>query len=221
MAARLALGSWTSLLVSTGAIAIGFSIGGSIGLVAGYFGGKVDTVITSVFNVLLSIPAIVMALALVAFLKGDQSHSSGMPIELILIIAIGVVAIPLVGRISRASALSWSQREFVLAAKAQGAKHGRIMIRELLPNVAPAMLSISLLGIAVAIVAEGTLAILGVSVQPPTPSWGQIIADDRSRLATSPHILLEPALLIFFTVFALNFLGDVVRQHFDVREGAL
>jgi peptide/nickel transport system permease protein len=221
MAARLALGSWTSLLVATGAITIGFTIGGSIGLVAGYFGGKIDTVITSVFNVLLSIPAIVMALALVAVLRGDQSHPSGLPIELILIIAIGVVAIPLVGRISRASALSWAQREFVLAAKAQGAKHGRIMIRELLPNVAPAMFSISLLGIAIAIVAEGTLAVLGVSVQPPTPSWGQIIADDRSRLATSPHILLEPALLIFFTVFALNFLGDVVRARFDVREGAL
>ena len=69
--------------------------------------------------------------------------------------------------------------------------------------------------------AEGTLAVLGISVQPPTPSWGQIIADDRSRIATSPHILLEPALLIFFTVFALNFLGDVVRARFDVREGAL
>lgn len=221
MAARLALGSWTSLLVATGAITIGFSIGGSIGLVAGYFGGKVDTVISSLFNMLLSIPAIIMALALVAVLKGDQSTQGGLPIELILIIAIGVVAIPLVGRISRASALSWSQREFVLAAKAQGAKHRRIMVRELLPNVAPAMFSISLLGIAIAIVAEGTLAILGVSVQPPTPSWGQIIADDRSRLAFSPHILLEPALLIFFTVFALNFLGDVVRQRFDVREGAL
>jgi peptide/nickel transport system permease protein len=221
MAARLALGSWTSLLVSTGAIVIGFTIGGTIGLVAGYFGGKIDTVISSAFNVLLSIPAIVLAIALVAVLKGDQSNPGGLPIELILIIAIGVVAIPLVGRISRASALSWSQREFVLAAKAQGAKHGRIMIRELLPNVAPAMFSISLLGIAVAIVAEGTLAVLGISVQPPTPSWGQIIADDRSRIATSPHILLEPALLIFFTVFALNFLGDVVRARFDVREGAL
>ena len=95
------------------------------------------------------------------------------------------------------------------------------MIREVLPNVAPAMFSISLLGIAVAIVAEGTLSVIGVGVQPPTPSWGVIIADDRSRLATSPYILLEPAMLIFLPVLALNFLGDVVRARFDVREGAL
>jgi len=109
----------------------------------------------------------------------------------------------------------------VLAARAQGAKNGRIMLRELLPNVLPAMFSISLLGIAIAIVAEGTLAILGVGVRPPTPSWGNIIALDRGNLFKSPHIVFEASLLIFFTVLALNFLGDVVRSRFDVREGGI
>ena len=282
MIPRLALGAWTSLLVATGAIVLGFTIGGLLGVIAGYLGGKktkfgsillgsviggvfgliiggvffavlvglddtlagvlgvlvgavlggiggyrhgdVDTYLTGVFNVLLSVPAIVLALALSTFLLGSPDQAAkggGMPPELVLIIALGIVTIPLVGRISRASALSWSQREFVLAARAQGAKSGRIMLREVLPNVLPAMFSIALLGIAIAIVAEGTLAILGVGVRPPTPSWGNIIALDRGNLFKSPHIVFEASILIFLTVLALNFLGDVVRSRFDVREGGL
>lgn len=227
MPARLALGAWTSLVVAVGAIGVGFLIGGSLGLIAGYFGGRVDSILTGMFNVLLSVPAIVLALSLVAFLQGSAEESADKAgffaknPQVTLIIAIGLVAIPLVGRISRASALSWAQRDFVLAAKAQGAKHGRIMVRELLPNVAPAMFSISLLGIAIAIVAEGTLAILGVGVKPPEPSWGNIIAQDRGNLSRFPHAIFEPSILIFMTVMALNFLGDVVRSRFDVREGGI
>ena len=223
MIARLALGAWTSLLVGTGSVALGFLIGGTLGLIAGYFGGRIDSFLVSMFNVLLSVPGVVLALALVAFLQGSAQAgtATALPDVVILIIAIGVVAIPLIGRISRASALTWSQREFVLAAHAQGAKNGRIMWREVLPNVLPAMVSIALLSIAIAIVAEGALAILGVGVRPPTPSWGNMIAIDRGELFTSPHIVFEPALLIFLTVLALNFLGDVVRAKFDVRESAI
>jgi len=227
MVARLAYGSWSSLVVSTGAVTFGFLIGGFLGLIAGYVGGKIDTVISGAFNVLLSIPAIVLALALVAYLqastKGVSGNQSGFfhDPKVILILAIGVVSVPLLGRITRASALSWSQREFVLAAKAQGARNGRIMVREVLPNVLPAMFSIALLGIAVAIVAEGTLAILGVGVKPPTPSWGNIIALERGNLNSSPHIVFEPAILIFLTVLALNYLGDVVRARLDVREAGI
>ena len=232
MIARVAYGAYSSLVVATGAVLFGFIIGGILGMLAGYFGGKSDTVISSLFNVFLAIPAVVLALALVAFLQGASDSSgggSGMHLNifgfevasreiLILILAIGIVSVPLLGRITRASALSWSQREFVLAARAQGAKPLLIMTREVLPNVLPAMMSIALLGIAVAIVAEGTLSILGVGVKPPTPSWGNIIAGDKQRIADSPHIIFIPALFIFFTVLALNFLGDVVRARMDVRE---
>jgi peptide/nickel transport system permease protein len=281
MVARLALGAWTSLLVSFGAIAFGFIIGGGLGLVSGYFSDKpsrpiaaivggafgaafgvvafgvigavgiglsdgvaaviggvggaavggylgfkrseVDPLITNLFNVMLSVPAIVLALALVAFLQGSEAAGTKavLPDVAILIIAIGIVAVPLVGRISRASALAWSQREFVLAARAQGAQSGRIMVREVFPNVAPAMFSIALLSVAIAIVAEGTLAILGVGVRPPDPSWGNIIALDRNALFTSPHIVFEASFLIFVTVLALNYLGDVVRARFDVREAGI
>jgi peptide/nickel transport system permease protein len=96
------------------------------------------------------------------------------------------------------------------------------MVREVLPNVLPAMFSIALLGIAVAIVAEGTLSILGVGVKPPTPSWGNIIGVDRGLLlGGSPHVVLEPSILIFITALSLNFLGDVVRSWFDVRESGI
>lgn len=223
MLPRLALGAWTSLLVATGAVALGFLIGGTLGLIAGFSGGKVDTVLTGFFNVLLSVPVIIMALALVAFLQGanDSGQEGALSPEMILIIAIGVVAVPLIGRITRASSLTWAQREFVLASRAQGAKSRRIMVREVLPNVLPAMFSIALLAIGIAIVAEGALAILGVGVRPPTPSWGNMIALDRGNLFKSPHIVFEASLLIFFTVLSLNFLGDVVRARFDVREGGL
>ena len=221
MLPRLALGAWTSLLVATGAVTVGFIIGGTLGLIAGFSGGKVDTVLTGIFNVLLSVPVIIMALALVAFLQGASGEEGALSPEMILIIAIGVVAIPLIGRITRASSLTWAQREFVLASRAQGAKSRRIMIREVLPNVLPAMFSIALLAIGIAIVAEGALAILGVGVRPPTPSWGNMIALDRGNLFKSPHIVFEASMLIFLTVLSLNFLGDVVRAQFDVRESGL
>ena len=224
MLARLTYGARTSVVGSVGAVAVGFLIGGSLGLIAGYFGGKIDTVISGAMNVLLSVPAIILALALVAFLQPPSSETGGknlLPSEVVLIIAIGVVAIPLLGRITRGSTLAWSQREFVLAARAQGAKNFRIMIREVLPNVLPAMFSIALLGIAVAMVAEGALSILGLGVRPPTPSWGNIIGAGRTELEESPHIVLEPSMLIFFTVLALNYLGDVVRERFDVREAGI
>jgi peptide/nickel transport system permease protein len=139
----------------------------------------------------------------------------------ILILAIGVVSVPLLGRIVRASTLSWAQRDFVLAARAQGATPLRIMTRELLPNVWPAILSVALLGIAVAIVAEGTLAILGAGLRPETPSWGNMIAQGRNDLSRAPHIVFLPSIFIFATVVALNFLGDVMRQRGDVRGSAL
>ncbi len=132
------------------------------------------------------------------------------------------MSIPVLARITRANTLAWSQREFVLAARARAPSNGRIMFREVLPNVLPAMFSIALLGIAVAIVAEGGLSLLGVGVPPPTPSWGNIIADGRADLRRRRRTSCSSRrLIIFFTVLSLNFLGDVVRTRFDVREGAL
>ena len=102
-----------------------------------------------------------------------------------------------------------------------GAKNWRIMMREVLPNVIPAMLSIALLGVGIAIVAEGGLSLFGVGVQLPTPSWGNIIAEGRGQMRNAPHIVVFTSVVLFFTVLALNYLGDVISQRFDVRGSVL
>ncbi len=220
MLARVIFGARTSLGISFSAVLAGFVVGGLLGLVAGYFRGKVDAVLTTVFNVLLSIPALVLALSLVAvFASAEQDVSNGRKMG-VVIAALAIVTVPLIGRIARASTLSWSEREFVKAAEVLGAGHVRIMLREVLPNVLPAMVSIALLGVAVAIVAEGSLALLGVGVTE-VPSWGNMIAFGRSDLARAPHVVAVPSIAIFLTVLSLNYLGDVVRARFDVREAAL
>jgi peptide/nickel transport system permease protein len=222
MLSRLIWGARTTLLVSTLAVLLGFVLGGALGLLGGYFRGKVDAAVSLLLDVFLAIPAVILALALVTILRSQPgTNGGGLDPTIALIIAIGLVSVPVLGRITRASTLTWSQREFVLAARAEGAKHRRVLFRDVLPNVLPAMYSIALLGIAVAIVAEGTLAILGAGVEPDTPTWGNMIALGRNNLQRAPHMVFEPALMIFFTVLALNMLGDVIRTHFDVREGGL
>jgi peptide/nickel transport system permease protein len=217
---RVVWGARASLVLGVGAIVFGLLVGGLLGLVAGYLRGKLETVFTGVFDVLLSYPQLILALTLVTVFASGEGISPTRRM-FVLIFALGVVSVPVLGRITRANTLSWSQREFVLAAKAMGARNRSIMFREVLPNVLPAMFSIALLGIAVVIVAEGALSVLGVGVQLPTPSWGNIIAEGRGDLREAPHIVLVPTVVIFLTVLSLNYLGDVVRARFDVRESAL
>lgn len=223
MLARVIYGARTSLVIAFCAVSLGLIVGGFLGLVAGYFRNWLGNALVSLFDILLAIPQLVLAISLVSVLKGDPSLDEGfkMPVTLVLIIALGVVSIPLLARITRASTLTWSQRDFVTAARAQGAGHWRILFREVLPNVLPAMLSIALLGMAIAIVAEGGLAILGASVDPPTSTWGTMVATGRVDLAEAPFIVWIPVAAIFFTAVSLNYLGDVIRDHFDVRESAL
>lgn len=226
--ARVIYGARTSLIIAFCAVMIGFIIGGFLGLLAGYFRNWAGNALVSVFDILLAIPQLVLALSLVSVLKGSpepveagQSEPFKLPVALILIIALGIVSIPLLARITRASTLAWSQREFVMAARAQGATHGRILFREVLPNVLPAMVSIALLGMAIAIVAEGGLAILGASVDPPEATWGTMIATGQSELQQAPFIVWIPVFAVFATAASLNYLGDVMRDRFDVRESAL
>ncbi len=223
---RVIWGARASLLIALGSVAFGTLIGGFLGLLAGFKGGLTDTVLSALFNIFLAFPQLVLALTLVSVLApvkpaggataGEWGHRIG-----VVILAVGIVSIPLLGRITRASALSWSQREFVMAARAQGASDRRVMFREVLPNVVPAMLSIALLGVAIVLVLEGALAVFGVSVQEPDASWGNMIYSQLSNLNSAPTVWIVPSVLIFVSVLALNYLGDVVRARFDVRESAL
>jgi peptide/nickel transport system permease protein len=221
MLSLLIWGARASLLIGFGSIVIGFLIGGTFGMFAGYFKGLVGEVLGGLFDIMLAIPAVVLALAIVAATSASVTENTGSHIPNV-IVALAIVSIPILGRITRASALSWSDREFVLAGRAQGATHSRIMWREILPNVLPAMFSIAVLGIAVAIVAEGALAILGAGVNAATtPSWGNIIIGGQGQLDIAAHIVIEPSIAIFLTVLALNHLGDAIRARFDVREALI
>jgi peptide/nickel transport system permease protein len=224
---ELAEATRNSLLVGVGAVGIGLLVGGSLGLIAGYLRGGIDKVLSTIFNIFLAIPQLILAVAIVAALASNHLDKFSQTVPpswerrfVCLIVALGLVSIPILGRITRANSLQWSQREFVLAARAQGANKFRVMVREVLPNVMPAMFSIALLGVAVAIVAEGALSLLGAGVAEGK-SLGGIIALGQSDMRNNPHIVFEPVAIIFFTVLSLNYLGDIIRARFDVRESVL
>jgi peptide/nickel transport system permease protein len=223
MLTKVIYGARASIIVSVGAITFAFLTGGFLGLIAGYFKGKIDTVLTGMFNVMLAFPALILALTLATVFASQAGVSYNRRVTVVTI-AIGIVSIPIIGRITRGNTLAWSEREFVLAARLLGTKTRRIIWREVLPNVLPAMLSIALLGVGIAIVAEGGLSLLGVGVPAAidSPSWGNLIATLRSQLFLGrPWGVFAPSMAIFFTVLSLNYLGDVIRARFDVRESVL
>lgn len=209
--ARTVYGARVSLVVGFIAIAFGMVVGGSLGLVAGYFRGRVDQVISFVFFTLLSFPGLILALLITSTFDRTLRTVS---------LTLAVLAVAPVGRLARASTLVYAEREFVAAARVIGARHFRIMTRELLPVVLIPMAALALLGMGVAIVAEGGLAFLQLSVEDI--SWGVIINDGRGirDLQENPHVALMPIGVMFLTILALNFAGDRVREFFDVRETA-
>lgn len=214
---RAIYGARNSLIVGFGAIAFGILAGGALGLISGYYRGRLDTVMVAFLDIMLAIPALVLALALTAVLR-DR-----VPDLWILVISLGIISVPILGRITRANTLVWSQREFITAARAQGARNSRIMTREVLPNVLPAMFSIALLGVAVVVVAEAALRLLGIGLSITDPSWGGIINDGRDFLVQgiTPHVVFVGSAFLFLTVLSLNYLGDTIRARFDVREAAI
>ena len=205
-------GTYASMFIGFFSVLAGFAVGGLFGVLSGYFKGRVGAVLGSTTDILLAFPPLVLAISIVNFLGNSLFWVT---------MALAIVSVPVLARIARAATLSWADREFVTAARAQGAKHGRVMLKELVPNVLPAMLSIALLGIAVVIVAEAGLAIVGAGVDKATITWGSIINDGRGDISSAPHIVLIPSFIIFVTVMALNYLGDALQAKFSVRDSAL
>ncbi|NLA35015.1 MAG: ABC transporter permease [Actinobacteria bacterium] len=214
---QVLLGTRTTLTIALVSITVATLLGGALGLLSGYFRGRVDTVVTTLLDVMIAFPPLILAMLLVFNFAGDDPDRR-LPA---IIIALSVVATPILGRIARVSTLSWSQREFVMAAKALGARPGRIIIREVLPNVVPALMSIALLGVGIAIVTEASLSIIGLGVGDNDVSWGSVIAQGAADFRNVPHLVFVPTVPIVLTVCALNFLGDALRRKFDVRESAL
>ncbi|MHB8218849.1 MAG: ABC transporter permease [Acidimicrobiales bacterium] len=211
---RVIFGSRVSIVVGFGAIAIGLAIGGTLGMVAAYYRGAVDTVVNAVSYVLLAFPALVAVIAIVTFWKASLWK---------ITLIIGIASAPLIFRIVRAATLSYATRDFVMAARTLGATSRRILARELLPNILPTVVSFSLIGVATVIVLEGSLAFLGLSIPGPTPSWGNMLNQSRTGLTTvagqsNPWLVIFPALAMFLFLITLNLVGDRLRQHFDVSE---
>ncbi len=211
---RTIWGSRVSLLVGFTSIAFALTIGGTIGLFAGFYRGWTEKIIVGAFDIALAFPAVVLALLLITFL--------GQQLQWILLV-IGILAVAPVGRLARANTMVFAQREFVTASRALGAKNRSLIWKEIFPNVLVPMTGLALLGMALAIVAEGSLAFLGLSVEGSTPTWGKMIVAGSAgtSLRTAPLSAFVPITAMFLTVLALNFMGDRLRAHLEVRESAL
>lgn len=210
--ARLAFGARVSLIIAIAAVTIGMVVGGSLGIVVGYVRGRLDSVTMWALNVVLAFPGLVLLLALVAYV--GQSL-------LAITLVVGFLSVPTYARVARATTLAVSQREFVLAARALGARNRRIILGEILPNVVLPVAAFGLVALGVVIVLEGSLAFLGLSVKTPDPTWGSMIAEGRRHLNETTHLSLVPSIVMFLTVLSVNFVGDALRSRFDVRESSL
>lgn len=202
-------GARVSLQVSLGALAIGIVAGGIIGVVAGYFSKKLDTVIGVVTDSILSVPPLILLLVLVTVLEPSPLNMS---------LTLAAVGVPTYIRLARANTFVFAQREFVLAARAMGASRKRIVFRELVPNVALPLLSYAFIIVAVLIVAEASLSFLGIGIQRPEPTWGNMIAAGQDDFDRHPHLVFIPGGVMFLTVFALNRIGEKARALWDPRE---
>lgn len=206
--ARLVWGARISLLVALVSVGGAASIGVTLGLLAGYLGGWVESVVMRIVDVFLSFPAILLALALVAVLGAGVTS---------VITALTLVFWTQYARVIRASALAEKQKVYVEAATAVGANSGRIVIRHILPNILSPVIILASLGMGTAVVAESTLSFLGMGVQPPAPSWGWTLAFGTRYLRDAPHIATFSGLAIMLTVLGFNLLGDGVRDMLDPR----
>jgi peptide/nickel transport system permease protein len=210
---RIIYGARVSLTVSFVAVACGTAIGGFLGSLVGYTRGKVEAVIMSLVDVILAFPGLVLLLALVTFMQTRSLF--------VISVIVGFLSIPPYTRVARANSLSISRREFVLAARAIGTPRRTVLFREVIPNVLPSIMAYALVAAAGVIVLEGSLAFLGLSVQPPTPTWGGMINQARKDIKLTFMPVLIPSSAMVFTVLALNTVGDWLRKRGQVRGAAL
>jgi peptide/nickel transport system permease protein len=205
---RIIFGARVSIMVGVVSIGLATLLGIPLGVISGFYGGATDSIIMRLMDVLLAFPALVLALFIMAVL-GPSAFNA--------MIAIGVVYTPNFARLIRANVLSIREMTYVEAARAIGFSRLHIMFREILPNcIAPVIVQASL-GVAYAILVEAALGFLGLGVQPPTPSWGAMLSEGRILLKRAPWYATFPGLAIFFSVLALNLLGDGLREALDPR----
>ena len=209
---RLIHGARVSMVVSLTAVCVGMLVGGTLGMMSGFFRGWFETGIMAGVNIILAFPGLVLLLVLLAYV----GQSLG-----VISLVVGFLSIPVYARVARANTLAVAQREFVTAAFTMGATRRRLLIREIAPNVVLPVAAFGLVAMGIVIVLEGSLAFLGLSVEAPTATWGGMIAEGKRHLTNAPFVALIPSTAMFLTVLSLNFVGDVLRRRFDVREANL
>ena len=205
---RVLWGGRLSLPVGFISVVIAALAGVTLGLLAGYHGRWSDAAIMRLVDLMLAFPGILLALAIVAVLGGSLVN---------LMIAVGIAAIPEYVRITRGAVLGLKEREFVVAARVVGARNSTILLRHILPNVLAPIIVLATLGMAAAIITGSALSFLGLGVRPPAPEWGNMLAEGREFLAHAWWVAFFPGLAIMLTVFAINLLGDGLRDVLDPR----
>lgn len=210
---RIAHGGWVSLIVAVVAAGFGVVVGGFLGALVGFVRGKTEIVIMSLIDVILAFPALILLLALVSIFEVRSLT--------LISLVIGVLSIPAYTRVARANSLAISNREFVTAARAIGTRPSKILFREVIPNVLPTLLSYAMVAAAFVIVVEGSLSFLGLSVQLPQSTWGNMINQARRDIRVDIWQVLWPSLALTMTVLSLNQVGDWFQQRSAVRDAAL
>lgn len=205
---RIVHGTRTSLFVGLISVGIALTVGGSLGAIAGYYGGSLDYVIMRALDVLLAVPSILLAITIVSALGSSLIN---------LMIAVGISNIPGFARVVRANVLSIKDQEFIEAAKAIGARDYQIILQHVLPNCMAPIIVYSTLNIAGAIMATAGLSFIGLGVKPPKPEWGSMLSEGRAYMRDHLHVVLFPGLAIMLTILSLNLLGDGLRDALDPK----
>lgn len=205
---RIVFGTRISIQIGVFTVAISMIIGVLLGGIAGYFGKWIDQIIMRVIDILMAFPSILLAIALVAVLGPSLQNA---------MIAIGIVGIPQFARIVRSAVLSVKETEYIEAAKAIGAKNGRVLMQHVLPNCLAPIIVQATLSIGTAILDAAGLSFLGLGAQPPTPEWGAMLSDGRAALQNAPWVVAFPGIAIFLVVLGFNLFGDGLRDALDPR----
>ncbi len=203
---RVIYGSRVSLSVGFSTVIVAFTVGATLGAVAGFWGGWLDNIIMRVMDVVLGFPALLLAIAIVAALGPGLRNT---------LLAIAIVSIPAYARVMRASVLSIKELDFVAASRALGASRIRILWTRVVPNALTPLVVIGTLGIATAILDAAAFGFLGLGAQPPTAEWGSMLATERNQVFSAPHLVFFPGLAIMITVLGFNLLGDGLRDALD------
>lgn len=205
MVSQILFGGRITLEVSFAAVALGYLVGGVIGVLAGFTGGAVDSIVMRLLDVILAFPGLVLVMVAVTFLGAGERN-------LILILAFGTV--PAKARIARAVTLRFRQRDFIMASRLLGKPTGSVVLRHLVPNVVPSLMTFAILNMAIVMIIMASLSFLGLGLPPSVPNWGYLISQGQNYLVQDPWIFLVPSCFLFVTVLSLNMLSDNLRARF-------